>query len=64
MWNVKIKVVPVILRTTGSIPKSLSKYLSNILGKHENKELQKTAILGTRISESTKVIVQNAYHWK
>ena len=29
------------------ISKSLRKYLSNGLGKHEFKELQKTAILGT-----------------
>jgi len=27
--------------------KSLRKYLSNILGKHDSKELQKTAIMGT-----------------
>ena len=43
MWNVKI---PVIIGTTGTISKSLRKYVSNIAGKHEVKELQKTAILG------------------
>jgi hypothetical protein len=34
-------------RETGTIPKSLRKYLSNMSGKHEIKELQKTVILGT-----------------
>jgi len=47
MWNVKTKVIPVILGATGTISKSFRKYVSNILGKHEVKELQKTAILGT-----------------
>jgi len=47
MWNVKTDVIPVIIGATGTIPKSLKKYVSNITGKHEVKELQKTAILGT-----------------
>jgi len=47
MWNVKTKVIPVIIGATGAISKSFRKYLSNIRGKHEVKELQKTAILGT-----------------
>jgi hypothetical protein len=47
MWNVKTKVIPVIIRATGTISKSFRKYLSNVPGKHEVKELQKTAILGT-----------------
>jgi hypothetical protein len=47
MWNVKTKVIPVIIGTTGTITKSFRKYLSNVPGKHEVKELQKTAILGT-----------------
>jgi hypothetical protein len=47
MWNVKTKVVPVIIQASGSVSKSLRKYLSNTLGKQEIKELQKTAILGT-----------------
>jgi hypothetical protein len=46
MWNVK-KVTPVIIGTTGTISKSFRTYLSSIPGKHEVKELQKTAILGT-----------------
>jgi len=47
MWNVRTKVRPVIIGATGTISKSFRKYMSNILGKHEVKELQKTAILGT-----------------
>ena len=45
MWNVKTKVIPVIIGATGTISKSLRIYVSNIPGKHEVKELQKTAIL-------------------
>ena len=47
MWNVKTNVVPVIIWATGTVSKSFRKYLSNVPGKHEIKELQKTAILGT-----------------
>jgi len=47
MWNVKTKVIPVIIGATGTISKSFRKYVSNISGKHEVKDLQKTAILGT-----------------
>ena len=32
-------------RATGTISKTFKKYVSNIPGKHETKELQKTAIL-------------------
>jgi len=47
MWNVKTKVIPVIMRATGTISKSFGKYVSNITENHEIKELQKTAILST-----------------
>ena len=47
MWNVEPKVIPVIIEATGTISKSFRKYVSNIPGKHEVKELQKTTILGT-----------------
>ena len=47
MWNVKTKVIPVKIRATGTISKSVRKYVSNIPGTHEVKELQKTAILDT-----------------
>jgi len=40
-------VIPVITGATGTISKSFRKQVSNIPGKHEVKELQKTAILGT-----------------
>ena len=47
MWNVKTKVIPVIIGATGTISNSFRKYVSNIPGKHEVKKLQKTAIQGT-----------------
>jgi hypothetical protein len=47
MWNVKTKVMPVIIGATGTISKSFRKYFSSIPGKHDIKELQETAILGT-----------------
>jgi hypothetical protein len=47
MWNVKTKVIPTIIGATGTILKSFRKYVTNIPGNHEVKELQKTAILGT-----------------
>jgi hypothetical protein len=47
MWNVKTKVMPVIRGASGAISKSFRKYLSSTPGKHDTKELQKTAILGT-----------------
>ena len=47
MWNAKTKVIQIIIGATGTISKSFRKYVSNIPGKHEVKELQKTAILGT-----------------
>jgi hypothetical protein len=47
MWNVKTKVTPVLIGATGTISKSFRKYLSSVPGKHDIKELQKTAVLGT-----------------
>jgi len=47
MWNVKPKVITVIRGAAGTISKSFRKYVSNITGNHEVKELQKTAISGT-----------------
>jgi hypothetical protein len=47
MWNVKTKVIPAIIGATGTISKSFRKYVSNIGGNHEVKELQKRAILCT-----------------
>ena len=47
MWNVKPKVIPVIIGAPGTISKSFRKYVTNIPGNHKVKERQKTAILGT-----------------
>jgi hypothetical protein len=47
MWNVKTRVIPVIIGATETISKSFRKYMSNTPGNHEAGELQKTAILGT-----------------
>jgi len=40
-------IITEIIGATGIISKSFRKYVSNIPGKHEGRELQKTAILGT-----------------
>ena len=47
MWNVNTKVIPAVIGATGTISKTFRKYVSNIPGRHEVKELQKTATLGT-----------------
>jgi hypothetical protein len=47
MWNVNARVTPVIIGATGTIYNSFRKYVSDIPGNHDVKELQKTAILGT-----------------
>ena len=47
VWNVKTNVIPEITWATRIISKSYRKYLSYNPGKHEIRELQKTAILGT-----------------
>jgi hypothetical protein len=47
MWNIKTRVIPVIIGATGTISKSFRKYVSTIPGNHDVRELQKTAILGT-----------------
>ena len=56
----KAKVIPVIIGASGTIKKSIRRYLSNIPGKHEIKELQHTALLGTaHTAGSADVKVQN-----
>jgi hypothetical protein len=40
-------IIPVIIGATGTISKSFRKYVRNVPGIHEVKELQKTDILGT-----------------
>jgi hypothetical protein len=44
VWNVKIYVIPALIGATETISKSFRNCLSNIPGKQEIKELQKTAI--------------------
>jgi hypothetical protein len=47
MWNIKTRVIPIITGATGTISKSVRKYVSNIPGNNEVREIQKKAILGT-----------------
>jgi len=47
MCNVKTKVITNSTGATGDISHAFRKYLDNIAGKHDIKELQKAAILGT-----------------
>jgi len=47
MWNLKSTIVPVIIRATGIVTRSLKENLETILGKNSTDSLQKTAILGT-----------------
>jgi hypothetical protein len=58
---VKAAVIPVIIRANGTISKPMRKYMTNISGKHEIRELQKTAILSTA-HISAYVQVQNIKH--
>ena len=46
MWNVQTTAIPVIIGVTSTISKPFRKYVSNIPGHPEVRELQKTAILG------------------
>jgi hypothetical protein len=47
MYNVKTRVIRVILEAAGTISKSFRKCVSAIPGNHEVRELQKTALLYT-----------------
>jgi hypothetical protein len=65
LWNTKTEVIQLIIAATGSVSESFTKYLSNIPGKEDIKELQKTAILATAHNlESTDVTVRNTQHVK
>ena len=46
MWNLKCTIIPVIIRATGIVTRSLRKNLEAEPGKHSIDSLQKTAILG------------------
>jgi hypothetical protein len=64
MWNVKAELITIITGATGTVSESLGQYLRNIPGKHEIKELQKTAILVTahKLGKVLNVQVQNIFH--
>jgi hypothetical protein len=47
MWNLKCTIIPVIIRATGKVTKSLRKILEVIPGKHSIDSIQKTTIIGT-----------------
>jgi hypothetical protein len=47
MWNLKCRIIPVIIEATGIVTKSLGTNMEAIPGKHSTDSLQKTAILGT-----------------
>jgi len=58
MWNIKTKVIPVIVGATGTISKLFRKYVSNIPGKHEVKENGHIEHC-THTSESANVKIHN-----
>ena len=47
MWNLKYTIIPVIIRATGIVTRSLRKNLEAEPGKHSIDSLLKTTILGT-----------------
>ena len=47
MWNLKCTIIPIIIRVTGIVTRSLRKNLEVVPGKRLIDSLQKTAILGT-----------------
>jgi hypothetical protein len=60
------KLTPVTIGATGTVSELFRTYLSNVPGKHEIKELQKTAIHGhcTQTAGSDDITVQNIQHGK
>jgi hypothetical protein len=73
MWNVKVKVLPVMTGATGTISKSLRHYLSNIAREREikgggggnpDKQTNKKSHIGhcTHTAGSANVKVQNIFH--
>ena len=47
MWDVKAKVVPVVVGALGAVTNNLESYLGQIPGNHEVRPLIKTALLGS-----------------
>ena len=60
MWDVKTKVTPLTIRSRTK-SKSFRKYLSNILGKHKIKEVQKTSILDNAHLLQNILMLKSAY---
>jgi hypothetical protein len=58
MWNLKTKA---LIGATGTTQKSFTKYLSKVCGKHNIKERQKTAIVGTAHLIMKILEVKNVY---
>jgi hypothetical protein len=49
MWNLRAKVMPIIIEANGTVLKSFRHYLSNVPGRHETEELQDTAVFDTAL---------------
>jgi hypothetical protein len=47
MLNLKCTIIPVIIRTSGIVARSLKKNLEAVPGKHSIDSVKKTAVLGT-----------------
>ena len=63
LWNVKTKVIPVIIGATGTISKSFRKYVSNIPGNMKSRNYRKQPYWALHAySESTNVKVQHILH--
>ena len=63
-WNLKAKVIPVINGATGSISKSQIKYLSNVPGKRDVQELNKTATYGTAHFAESAAVLYKSVSWE
>jgi hypothetical protein len=46
MWNLKCRIIPVIIGATGVVTRSVRQHLEAVPGTHSIDSLQKTAILG------------------
>ena len=63
VWNVKTKVIPVIIGATGTISKSFRKYVSNIPGNIKSRNYRKQPYWALHTySESTNAKVQHILH--
>ena len=62
MWNVKAKVIPVVIGAAGTISKSLRQYVSNVSGKTKLRDYKTHTGHCTHTVDSTNVKVQNILH--